>query len=115
MPVIKPLDADIVVAEARRSGVVVTAENHTVLSGLGSAGAEALAEAGSATPLRRVRIGDVFGESGSREYLFTRYGLKAFSGLTESAGSSLCWICNSTFVSNQYGGRNGQAIFSGLA
>ena len=75
VPVIKPLDADTVVAAARRSHVVVTTENHTVVGGLGSAVAEALAEAGSATPLRRVGIGDVFGESGSREYLFTRYGL----------------------------------------
>jgi transketolase len=75
VPVIKPLDADTVVAEARRSRVIVTAENHTVLGGLGSAVAEALAEAESATPLRRVGIGDVFGESGSGEYLFTRYEL----------------------------------------
>jgi len=75
VPVIKPLDAETVVAAARRSHVVVTTENHTVVGGLGSAVAEALAEAGSATPLRRVGIGDVFGESGSREYLFTRYGL----------------------------------------
>jgi transketolase len=45
------------------------------MGGLGSAVAEALAEAGSATPLRRIGICDVFGESGSREYLFTRYGL----------------------------------------
>jgi transketolase len=75
VPVIKPLDADTIVAAARRSRVVVTAENHTVIGGLGSAVAEALAEAGSATPLRRIGICDVFGESGSREYLFTRYGL----------------------------------------
>jgi len=75
VPVIKPLDADTIVAAARRSRVVVTAENHTVMGGLGSAVAEALAEAGSATPLRRIGICDVFGESGSREYLFTRYGL----------------------------------------
>ena len=40
---------------------------------------------------------------------------RAFSGLTESAGFSLCWICDSTFVSNRHGGCDGQAIFSGLA
>ena len=40
---------------------------------------------------------------------------RAFSGLTESAGFSLGWICNSTFVSNRHGGSDGQAIFSGLA
>ena len=40
---------------------------------------------------------------------------RAFSGLTESAGFSLGWICDSTFVSNRHGGCDGQAIFSGLA
>jgi hypothetical protein len=40
---------------------------------------------------------------------------RAFSGLTESAVFSLCWICDSTFVSNRHGGCDGQAIFSGLA
>jgi hypothetical protein len=40
---------------------------------------------------------------------------RAFSGLTESAGFSPGWICDSTFVSNRHGGCDGQAIFSGLA
>lgn len=75
VPVIKPLDAPSVVAAAKRSRVIVTAENHTVIGGLGSAVAEALAEAGVATPMRRVGIADVFAESGSREYLFAKYGL----------------------------------------
>jgi transketolase len=75
VPVIKPLDVAAVIAGAQRSRVIVTAENHTVVGGLGSAVAEALAEAGVATPLRRVGIADVFAESGSREYLFARYGL----------------------------------------
>jgi transketolase len=75
VPVIKPLDVAAVIAAAQRSRVIVTAENHTVVGGLGSAVAEALAEAGVATPLRRVGIADVFAESGSREYLFARYGL----------------------------------------
>ncbi len=74
-PVIKPLDAPTIVEAARRSRVVITAENHTVVGGLGSAVAEALAEAGVAAPLRRVGIADVFAESGSREFLFGRYGL----------------------------------------
>ncbi len=74
-PVIKPLDTLTVVAEARRSRIVVTAENHTVIGGLGSAVAEALAEAGAPVPLRRIGVRDVFAESGSREYLFNRYGL----------------------------------------
>jgi transketolase len=77
VPVIKPLDTRTIVAAARSARLVVTAENHTVFGGLGSAVAEALAEAGTATPLRRVGISDVFAESGSREYLFERYGLSS--------------------------------------
>jgi transketolase len=76
-PVVKPLDTATIVAEARRSRIVVTAENHTIIGGLGSAVAEALAEAGVPTPLRRIGVRDVFAESGSREYLFSRYGLGA--------------------------------------
>jgi transketolase len=74
-PVIKPLDAATIVAAARQSRIVITAENHTIVGGLGSAVAESLAEAGAAVPLRRVGILDVFAESGSRDYLFSKYGL----------------------------------------
>ncbi len=73
--VIKPLDGATIVAAARRSRIVITAENHSVIGGLGSAVAEAIAEAGIGTSLRRIGIADVFAESGSREYLFNRYGL----------------------------------------
>jgi transketolase len=74
-PVIKPFDAETVVAACARTRGVVSAENHTIVGGLGSAVAEALAEAGVGRPLRRVGIGDVFAESGSRAYLFSKYGL----------------------------------------
>ena len=75
VPVLKPLDAAVIVSLARQVRLVVTAENHTIIGGLGSAVAEVLAEAGSAVPLRRIGIIDVFAESGSREFLFNRYGL----------------------------------------
>lgn len=74
-PVVKPLDTATIVDAARASRLVITAENHTVVGGLGSAVAEALAEAGVGVPLHRIGIADVFAESGSREYLFERYGL----------------------------------------
>jgi transketolase len=74
-PVIKPLDAATIIDAARQSRIVITAENHTVIGGLGSAVAESLAEAGVAVPLRRIGIADVFAESGSRDYLFSKYGL----------------------------------------
>jgi transketolase len=75
VPVIKPLDADTIVREARASRFVITAENHSVIGGLGSAVAEALAAAAVGVPLHRIGIADVFAESGSRGFLFSRYGL----------------------------------------
>jgi hypothetical protein len=76
IPVIKPLDTATVLSVARSAGVVVTAENHSVIGGLGSAVAETLAEAGLGRPLRRVGLADTFAE-GARDapYLFAKYGL----------------------------------------
>ena len=74
-PAIKPLDAATILPIARLSRIVITAENHTIVGGLGSAVAETMAEAGIATPLRRIGIQDRYAESGSREFLFARYGL----------------------------------------
>ena len=76
VPVIKPLDVSTVVDVATSSRVVVSAENHTVVGGLGSAIAEALAEAGLGRPLRRIGLRDTFAE-GSRTapFLFDKYGL----------------------------------------
>jgi transketolase len=75
VPVIKPLDAPTIVQACRGARGVVTAENHSIVGGLGSAVAEALAEAGLGVPLVRTGIEDRFAESGSRPYLFSRYGL----------------------------------------
>src|SRR5215475_13175353 len=76
VPVVKPLDVATVLNVATSSRVVVSAENHTVVGGLGSAIAEALAEAGLGRPLRRIGLRDTFAE-GSRTgpYLFDKYGL----------------------------------------
>jgi transketolase len=74
-PTIKPLDTATIIGAARESRIVISAENHTIVGGLGSAVAEAMAEAGLAVPLRRIGIADRFAESGSREYLFQKYGL----------------------------------------
>ena len=75
VPVIKPLDAATILGACDGARAVITAENHSVIGGLGSAVAEALAEAGAGTRLIRVGIQDRFAESGSRPYLFSRYGL----------------------------------------
>jgi len=74
-PSIKPLDSDTILNAARGSRLILTAENHSIIGGLGSAVAEAIAEAGLAVPLRRIGIADTFAESGSREHLFAKYDL----------------------------------------
>jgi transketolase len=71
---IKPLDADLIAARARHTGAVVTAENHTILGGLGGAVAEVLGDI-YPVPVRRVGIPDEFGTSGPLEELFPLYGL----------------------------------------
>jgi transketolase len=75
-PVIKPLDTTTVLTVAAAVKVVITAENHSIIGGLGSAVAETLAEAGLGRPLRRVGLQDTFAEGAQdTRYLFTKYGL----------------------------------------
>jgi transketolase len=75
-PVIKPFDTQTVREVARGVQAVVTAENHSIIGGLGSVVAETLATAGLGRPLRRVGLQDTFAE-GSRTapHLFRKYGL----------------------------------------
>ncbi|MFN0061954.1 MAG: transketolase family protein [Myxococcaceae bacterium] len=74
---LKPLDVPTVVRLARGASLVVTAEDHQIIGGLGSAVAEALAEAGVGKPLLRIGIRDTFGESGAPEALLEKFGLDA--------------------------------------
>jgi len=71
---VKPLDVETIVSYANKTGAVVTAEEHNIIGGLGSAVAEALSEH-SPTPLVRVGIKDTFGESGRPLELVEKYGL----------------------------------------
>ena len=71
---VKPLDLELVVDMARRTGAVVTAEEHSVIGGLGSAVAEALGEH-CPVPLQRLGVNDRFGESGKPEELMEAFGL----------------------------------------
>ena len=73
---IKPLDEEIVVASAKKTGKVVTVEEHSVIGGLGSAVCDCLSEK-CPTPVKRVGMQDVFGESGSAQALVQKYGLDA--------------------------------------
>jgi len=71
---IKPLDEKTVVKAARETGGVVTAEEHSVMMGMGSAVAMCLVE-NFHVPMKRVGIPDVFGESGACNELMEKYGL----------------------------------------
>ncbi|AWI07239.1 transketolase family protein [Clostridium drakei] len=71
---IKPIDKDAIINSARETGVVITAEEHSIIGGLGSAVCEVLSE-NLPTPVVRVGIKDTFGESGKPAELLKAYGL----------------------------------------
>ncbi len=73
---IKPIDRDILTKAAQETGAIVTAEEHNIIGGLGSAVAEVLSE-NCPVPLRRVGTQDVFGQSGKPAALLEMYGLTA--------------------------------------
>ncbi len=73
---IKPLDKELVAASAKKTGKVVTVEEHSVIGGLGSAVSEALCEL-APTPVKKLGTQDVFGESGPAAELIAKYGLDA--------------------------------------
>ena len=73
---IKPIDADLIIRAARETGCVVTAEEHSIIGGLGGAVAETLAE-NCPIPVKRVGIEDKFGTSGDADLLMELYGLTA--------------------------------------
>ena len=75
---IKPLDEDLVVAAAKETGKVVTVEEHSVIGGLGSAVCDCLSEK-APTPVKKIGVNDVFGESGPALKLIEKYGLDAKS------------------------------------
>lgn len=71
---VKPIDVEAVIAYAKKTGAVVTAENHNVIGGLGSAVADVLAK-NCPTPVEMVGVQDEFGEVGPQDYLQVRFGL----------------------------------------
>ncbi len=76
MHTVKPIDEEIIIEYARKTGAVLTVENHQVRNGLGSAVAEVLTDR-RPVPLQRVGIEDEFGEVGTLAYLQQRFGLTA--------------------------------------
>ena len=75
---IKPLDEELVIAEAKKCGVVVTCEEHNVIGGLGAAVCECLSEK-CPTPVLRVGVNDEFGRSGPAKELVSYFHLDAQS------------------------------------
>ena len=73
---LKPIDAETILTSARKTGAVVTAEEHSIIGGLGSAVAEVLGE-GAPTKMKRIGVRDVFGTSGEPDELLAYFGLTA--------------------------------------
>ncbi|SHJ62048.1 transketolase family protein [Paramaledivibacter caminithermalis] len=73
---IKPIDREIIIKTAKETKGIITAEEHNIIGGLGSAVAEVLVENYPA-PLKRIGINDTFGESGKPDELMKKYGLTA--------------------------------------
>ena len=86
---IKPIDAELIVKCAAETGAIVTAEEHNIIGGLGSAVSEVLAHAGAGVPTEFVGVRDTFTESGKYAVLLKEFGLDAESvaGAVEKAVS----------------------------
>jgi len=83
---LKPLDAETVLASARKTGAVVTCEEHSIIGGLGSAIAELVGE-NHPVPLARIGVRDVFGTSGESAELLEHFGL---TGADIAAAARAC-------------------------
>ncbi len=71
---IKPIDKEIIIKAAKETKKIITAEEHSIIGGLGSAVAEVLVE-NQPVPMKRIGIEDTFGESGTAEDVLEKYGL----------------------------------------
>lgn len=83
---IKPLDEELIINAAKETGKVVTVEEHSIIGGLGSAVCECLCEH-APTPVLKIGVNDVFGESGPAVKLLEKYGLDA-AGIYEKIKKS---------------------------
>ena len=72
---LKPLDTAAILAAARETGALVTAEEHSVIGGLGAAVAETVTDAGVGVPVKRVGLADRFAGSGGYTEMLDAYGM----------------------------------------
>lgn len=75
MHTIKPIDRDVIIRAAKRTGKIITAEEHNIIGGLGDAVASVICEEGVPVKLIKIGIRDTFCEQGSPEALLHKYGL----------------------------------------
>ena len=87
MHTIKPIDKELIIAEAQQTGAIVTTEEHNIIGGLGSAVAEVVAEV-CPVPVVRHGVPDQFGKSGAGKDLLEYFGLNA-NGIVEKAKIAL--------------------------
>jgi transketolase len=87
MSTVKPIDEKAIIKASKETGAIVTAEEHNVIVGMGSAVAEVLTGTVK-VPQHRVGIPDVFGESGESEELMAKYGLRVMD-IVESAHKAI--------------------------
>ena len=84
---LKPIDKDIILKAAHETGAIVTAEEHSIIGGLGSAVAEVVGE-GCPVPVVRLGVNDQFGHSGKVPPLLEMYGLTP-ANIVEKAEAAL--------------------------
>ncbi|WP_434798044.1 transketolase family protein [Terrisporobacter vanillatitrophus] len=76
MSTIKPIDTQLIIKAAKETKAIVTAEEHSIIGGLGSAVSEVVSE-NHPTIVKKVGVNDIFGESGTPNELLEKYGLTA--------------------------------------
>lgn len=84
MHTIKPIDKDAIIRAAKKSGAIITVEDHNILGGLGSIVADVLMEAGVFARLKKIGVPDTFVEFGYPEELYPYYGMDA-AGIAKTA------------------------------
>jgi len=96
---IKPIDVDAILAAASRSRAIVTAEEHSIIGGLGGAVAEVIADLGIGVPVRRVGLRDEFAESGPYFAMLDKFGMSV-DALVTTARAALDQATRRTATSN---------------
>ena len=112
MHTIKPLDTELVVRCARETGAIVTAEEHSVIGGLGGAVAECLSQS-APVPLERVGVNDTFARVGPYSELLDKYGMSV-EAIVAAARARARSANRKASPCNQRGSLNDEADYTSL-